>query len=159
MKNFLFTLLTLLPLFGFAQTDSISPIRNDSVTVSEKELISHLDSIVTEIDELIYNSVKLSMAESRNRYKMYQTENMYNLLKLDTQTGKIEQIQWSLDENEEFSIYINSEDLSLFNSVNSFELYPTKNMYQFILLDKFTGRTWHVQWGLSSNKRWIKRIY
>lgn len=159
MKNFLFTLLTLLPLFGFAQTDSISSIRNCSITVSEKELISHLDSIVTEIDELIYNSVKLSMAESRNRYKMYQTENMYNLLKLDTQTGKIEQIQWSLDENEEFSIYINSEDLSLFNSVNSFELYPTKNMYQFILLDKFTGRTWHVQWGLSSNKRWIKRIY
>lgn len=159
MKNFLFTLLTLLPLFGFAQTDSISSIRNRSITVSEKELISHLDSIVTEIDELIYNSVKLSMAESRNRYKMYQTENMYNLLKLDTQTGKIEQIQWSLDENEEFSIYINSEDLSLFNSVNSFELYPTKNMYQFILLDKFTGRTWHVQWGLSSNKRWIKRIY
>ena len=39
-----------------------------------------------------------------------------------------------------------------------FELYPTKNMYQFILLDKANGRTWHVQWGLEDEHRWIRRI-
>ena len=40
----------------------------------------------------------------------------------------------------------------------TFELYPTKNMYQFILLDKTDGRMWHVQWGTESSKQWIRRI-
>lgn len=96
---------------------------------------------------------------SANRYKMYPTQNMYNLLKLDTQSGRIEQVQWSLDDNNEFTSVINSEDLPWKKGLNSFELYPTQNMYQFILLDKATGRTWHVQWGLDYKKRWIKRIY
>ena len=30
-------------------------------------------------------------------------------------------------------------------------------MYQFILLDKTDGRTWHVQWGEKA-ERWIRRI-
>lgn len=96
-----------------------------------------------------------------NRYKLYPTENIYNFLKLDTQTGRIDQIQWSLDSKKEFSRSLNREDLSTSwsETANSFKLYPTQNMYQFILLDKATGRTWHVQWGLSDNKRWIKRIY
>lgn len=40
-----------------------------------------------------------------------------------------------------------------------FELYPTQNMYQFLLLDKTNGRAWHVQWGMEDTKRWIRRIY
>ena len=92
---------------------------------------------------------------------MYQTENIYNLLMLDTKTGKIEQVQWSLNSSEECSVDINSEDLSGYNSYGSgsFELYPTKNMYQFILLDKTSGRKWHVQWGTGKYDRWIRRIW
>ena len=97
--------------------------------------------------------------EPVERYKMYETENIYNLLKLDTRTGEIEQIQWSLDRDKEFSVTINDVDLSWYARNGTFELYPTKNMYQFILLDKFTGRTWHVQWGLKQTERWIRRIY
>lgn len=163
MKRFLYVLLAnIVSFLGFAQSNSISYLQTDSIStieVLDKQLLAHLDSIVEEIDELIHNAVSLRIDEYRNRYKMYQTENMYNLLKLDTQTGKIEQVQWSLDEDKEFSISINSEDLSLSNTINSFELYPTQNMYQFILLDKASGRTWHVQWGLTYKKRWIKRIY
>ncbi len=163
MKRFLYVLLAnIVSFLGFAQSNSISYLQTDSIStieVLDKQLLAHLDSIVEEIDELIHNAVSLRIDEYRNRYKMYQTENMYNLLKLDTQTGKIEQVQWSLDEDKEFSISINSEDLSLSNTINSFELYPTQNMYQFILLDKASGRTWHVQWGLTYKKRWMKRIY
>jgi hypothetical protein len=28
-----------------------------------------------------------------------------------------------------------------------FTLYPTTNIYTFVLLDQDTGDTWHVQWG------------
>jgi len=161
MKKIIFILLMIpISLIGFTQNDSIIAVKDSIVfEKSEAQILAHLDSIIEGIDNLVYNAVRLHINKSRNNYKMYPTENIYNLLKLDTQTGKIEQVQWSLDEDKEFSTIINSEDLSLYNSVNSFELYPTKNIYQFILLDKYSGRTWHVQWGLSSNKRWIKRIY
>lgn len=135
---------------SFAQNDSIliSSDRNDSIAIATSNLVDKIFRVkLIEIDS--------------NRYKLYPTENIYNFLKLDTQTGRIDQIQWSLDSKKEFSSSLNREDLSTSwsETANSFELYPTQNMYQFILLDKATGRTWHVQWGLSDNKRWIKRIY
>lgn len=59
---------------------------------------------------------------------MFQTENIYNLIKLDTKTGKVEHVQWSLNSTEEGTFLINNEDLSYgFNyDSGSFELYPTK---------------------------------
>ena len=82
-------------------------------------------------------------------------------MQLDTKTGQIEQVQWSLDEDNVGSVTINSVDLSYGFGYGSgtFELYPTQNIYQFILIDKTDGRKWHVQWGMSDNKRWIRRIY
>lgn len=96
----------------------------------------------------------------KNRYKLYQTENIYTFLELDTKTGQIKQVQWSLDSDNEGSIIINGEDLTYGYGYGSgsFELYPTKNMYQFILLDKTNGRKWHIQWGMEDKKRWIRRI-
>lgn len=115
------------------------------------------DSVLAEI------SLRLENIEYRTEpvhYKLYKTDNIYTFLKLDTATGQIEQVQWSLDDNKEGTMIINSEDLSFFyKQPGSFELYPTDNMFQFILLDKALGRTWHVQWGMEANKRWIKRIY
>ncbi|WP_289769252.1 hypothetical protein [Muribaculum intestinale] len=96
--------------------------------------------------------------EKKNRYIFYPTENIYNFLKLDTHTGRIEQVQWSLEADNEGSVTINDEDLSRMSG-SLFELYPTKNMYQFLLLDKTNGRAWHVQWGMKDKKRWIRRIY
>ena len=107
---------------------------------------------------LQYIGLKIS---HENRYKLYPTENIYTFLQLDTKTGMIEQVQWSLDEENEGSIVINDIDLTsgMEYGSGSFELYPTQNMYQFILLDKTDGRKWHVQWGIGSGKRWIRRIY
>lgn len=131
--------------YSSAQTGSIISLKQDSIAMTYDLL---LDLVTLESKQV-----------SSNRYKMYPTDNLYNFLKLDTQTGIIEQVQWSLDDDKEFSTIINREDLSWSTLRNSFELYPTKNMYQFILLDKATGRVWHVQWGLSYKERWIKRIY
>ena len=112
---------------------------------------------------LIYITKQLEDIDFRingmNRFKLYPTENIYTLLKLDTATGKIDQLQWSLDSDKEGSFTINNDDLSLGSGNGTFELYPTKNMYQFILLDKVTGRQWHIQWGMEASKRWIRRFY
>ena len=112
---------------------------------------------------LIYITKQLEDIDFRingmNRFKLYPTENIYTLLKLDTATGKIDQLQWSLDSDKEGSLTINNDDLSLGSGSGTFELYPTKNMYHFILLDKVTGRQWQIQWGMEASKRWIRRFY
>lgn len=53
----------------------------------------------TSVSTLEYISNQLAKIESGlnefNRYKLYPTENIYNFLKLDTATGKIDQVQYT----------------------------------------------------------------
>ena len=39
-----------------------------------------------------------------------------------------------------------------------FKLYPTKNSYNFILVDVIDGRTWQVQWNIDEDKRIVERF-
>ena len=123
------------------------------------------DSLITASDSILYdiyeevNSIKL-LNENIGRYKIYPTDNIYILLKLDTGTGRIKMIQWNLDKSKEFEAYLNNDDLSggALQHTGRFELYPTKNMYQFILIDTLLGGTWHVQWGTKLSDLWIRKI-
>lgn len=149
MKKLFFLVIVLsLGMCCFAQTDSVS---TKSPTIDER--LNNIEQRLEIVD------IDLSL---KNRYKLYPTENIYTLLKLDTKTGKIWQVQWSLESENEGTWIINSDDLTSWSGgygSNSFELYPTLNMYQFILIDKTDGRMWHVQWGIGDKKRWIRRIY
>ncbi|MBO2524202.1 MAG: hypothetical protein CW341_00635 [Bacteroidetes bacterium] len=137
--------------YAFTQTNQKTGY-NDSILI-------RIDSIL-QVNNAWMEHIELDLS-LKQRYKLYPTENIYTFLQLDTKTGMIEQVQWSLDSDNEGTFPINREDLTYgfgFGS-GSFELYPTKNMYQFLLLDKTTGRKWHVQWGIGDSKRWIRRIY
>ena len=127
-------------------------------TKSNTTEFAKTDSLLQECRDLLDNID--NNGSVKNRYKLYSTENIYNMLQLDTKTGQIKQAQWSLDNDKEGCWTINDEDLSygVGYGSGSFELYPTKNMYQFILLDKTDGRKWHVQWGIGDSKRWIRKI-
>lgn len=120
--------------------------------------INEIDTLL-QISNIILEQIDIDLS-LKNRYKLYPTENNYTFLQLDTKTGMIKQVQWSLDSSNEGSIDINTVDLTFGEGYgsNSFELYPTTNMYQFILLDKTTGNKWHVQWGMDRDNRWIRRI-
>ena len=121
-------------------------------------LLSKIDTLLT-INNMLLEQIEIN-SSLKGRFKLYKTENIYTLLELDTKTGRIQQVQWSLDEKQEGSVVINNVDLSLETGYGSgsFELYPTSNIYQFILIDKTNGRKWHVQWGIGANKRWIRNI-
>lgn len=97
-------------------------------------------------------------------HKLYKTNNMWTFLELQTYTGIIWQVQYSTKGYEyRFKTILNAEDLTDGNPQGQFsgrfELYPTDNMYNFILLDTFTGRTWQVQWSTEANERCILPIY
>ena len=161
MKKALFFLLLITTIGVNAQTAKTTS--NVKFTKHEQKV----DSLLSQIDTLLMiNNQLLEHLEIntslKERYKLYQTENIYTFLQLDTKTGMIEQIQWSLDSDKEGTFTINDEDLNWGNGYGSgtYELYPTKNMYQFILIDKTNGRKWHVQWGTGGERsRWIRRIY
>tara|TARA_B110001450_G_C17392537_1_gene388304 strand:- start:100 stop:312 length:213 start_codon:yes stop_codon:yes gene_type:complete len=40
-----------------------------------------------------------------------------------------------------------------------FKLYPTGNMYNFIMVDVIDGRNWQVQWSNTEDQRLVLRFY
>ncbi len=94
-----------------------------------------------------------------DRYKLYETTNLWNFLKLDTQTGRIWIVQYTINEDANRVVYPLSEKSLVSDSNNlvngRFELCPTKNMYNFILLDKINGKTWQVQWSFEEENRFV----
>lgn len=89
-----------------------------------------------------------------NNYLLYPTTNIYTFLKLDTRNGKIWQVQYSMDENE-FEVPLNSHALVTAGKPGQFALYPTTNIWTFILLDTVNGNVWHVQWSQEAENRSI----
>ena len=90
------------------------------------------------------------------RYKLFPTQNMWIFIKLDTQTGKMWLLQYSVNENEERFEYDLNPDALVANGEKAngrFELYPTQNIYNFILLDQIDGKTWQVQWSFDEENR------
>lgn len=90
-------------------------------------------------------------------YKLYPTENMWTFLELETFTGKIWQVQYSVS-GDRFKVPVNSADLSFdytgdLQYAGRFELYSTQNMYNFLLLDRENGQVWQVQWSIDPDNR------
>lgn len=95
------------------------------------------------------------------RYKLFPTQNMWTFIKLDTQTGQMWQLQYSInDEKGRFEYDLNPNALIVNGKkINGrFELYPTQNIYNFILLDKINGKTWQVQWSFDEENRAVLPI-
>lgn len=95
----------------------------------------------------------------RSNFALYETTNMWTFLKLDTRTGKIWQVQYSVEGSEyRFETALNTVDLTDGTNLKPgrFELYKTQNIHNFILLDKYDGRTWQVQWGKAESRQMLR---
>jgi hypothetical protein len=130
MKTRLVTLIFLLvATISFAQSTSEAPVQNIST-----------DSTVV--------------------YRLFSTRNMYTFIKLNTRNGQMWQVQWGTEIKYRFVTTLS--EISLVNKEEEkngrFFLYPTPNVYNFILLDQIDGRTWQVQWG-KEKERAVIPIY
>ena len=85
----------------------------------------------------------LSFVANAQIYKLYQTDNIHNQLRLNTATGEVYQLQ---SDGQKFLIH----DATTPNNEkpNRYALYKTKNMWTFILLDKFSGKLWQCQYSV-----------
>lgn len=93
---------------------------------------------------------------SHAKYRIFQTKNIWTFLKLDTRSGLIWQVQWANDAPA--NLPVNTLPLIPPKEVGvpgRFTLCPTRNIYNFILLDQDNGRMWQVQWSTTEKERFI----
>jgi hypothetical protein len=130
MKKIMISLLiTIASITAFAQSTSDVPIQNIST-----------DSTVV--------------------YRLFSTRNIYTFIKLNTRNGLMWQIQWDTKNNQlEVPLSVTT-CVSVEEEKNGrFFLYPTQNIYNFILLDQIDGRVWQIQWAIKKEDRMVIRIY
>lgn len=76
-----------------------------------------------------------------SEYRLFATKNMYTFIKLNTKNGQMWQVQWSIKGNEFETPLSLITRVSKENEKNGrFFLYPTTNIYNFVLLDQIDGR-------------------
>ena len=98
--------------------------------------------------------------EFNERYKLYSTVNMWTFLKLDTSNGLIQQLQYDIEGNNQYITTIVKPRIDKKDeSIGRFELYPTENMYNFLLLDQYNGLLWQIQWSLDEKNRGIVHYF
>jgi hypothetical protein len=90
-------------------------------------------------------------------FRLFRTQNIYTFLKLDTRTGRVWQLQWSIEADNRFVLPINLKSLADGKMAGRLTLYPSANIFNFILLDQEDGRQWQIQWSLKGN-RFIEAI-
>ena len=102
----------------------------------------------------------IASPDSDVNFRLFQTNNRWTFLKLDTRTVEIMHVQYSTDGNR-MQYELNSIPLATGENAvpGRFFLYPTENTYNFILLDQIDGRVWQVQWNINEDNRGIWRIY
>lgn len=102
----------------------------------------------------------VNSSDTLARYKLYPTQNMWTFLKLDTRTGRIWQVQWSLEDEKRFQLILSGVSLPWKEEERNgrYALYPTTNIYNFIMIDQINGDLFQVQWSQKPENRGILGI-
>ncbi len=85
----------------------------------------------------------LGLEGNAQTYKFYQTDNIHNKLSLNTKTGEVLQIQ---SDGQVFLVHEASTPSN--DKSNRYALFKTKNIWTYILLDKFSGKLWQCQFSI-----------
>jgi hypothetical protein len=114
-------------------------------------------SVLLIVYTLFAQSVSTQQNNSTSTYRLFPTQNMWTLIKLNTRNGQIWQVQYDVQGIERFqtSLSLMPQIAKEQEANDRFTLHPTQNMYTFILLDQFDGRMWQVQWSTEAKKRFI----
>lgn len=148
MRRFLtFLIMVFSSIFSYAQIQSV-PLEQTRLQLDTMKV-----QLLTRITQ-----------HTAQSYKIYPTDNMWTFLELETFSGRIWQVQYSIEgASKRFKTVLNANSLlPAFDTdeyAGRFELYKTQNMYNFILLDTSNGNTWQVQWSHNESERMVLRIW
>lgn len=95
-------------------------------------------------------------------FRLFPMSNNWNFIKLDTRTGQLWGVQYSIKDDDgtfEYRIDTTPIEEATDENIGRFTLYPTDNMYNFILLDQINGHVWQVQNPIGKGEKFRLRIY
>ena len=106
------------------------------------------------------NDIQNSQNYQPVTYRLFPTQNIWTFIKLNTRNGRMWQVQFDINGNSRFETNLGLLPLVTKEEETNgrFTLYPTQNIYTFILLDQLDGREWQVQWSKESEQRLIVPI-
>ena len=96
-----------------------------------------------------------------SRFKLFPTQNLWTLLLLDSNNGRVWQVHYSLNDSVfAGQLPLNERELAPTASAHPgrFALRETQNIFTFLLLDQDDGRIWQLQWSKEKEKRGIVRV-
>ncbi len=131
---------------------------SDSAKVAAKPLTDiQRDSLLTNIGQNVRTIADetTGLKNKVGRYKVYRTTNIYNSLKLDTASGRITALQIGINNDKsrfEYTVCDAIEDDPKWRIIGRYELYPTGNNFNFILIDTILGRAYQVQWSTKNEE-------
>lgn len=105
--------------------------------------------------------VRQKLISENTIYQLFPTKNYWTYIKLDTRNGKMWQVHFTVNNDElKGELVLNSLSLvSKEKEVNGrFTLYPTENIYNFLLLDQIDGDVYQVQWSMEAEYRGVVPI-
>ena len=93
-------------------------------------------------------------------FRLYPTDNISIFIKLNTSNGQMTQVQYSMEDSKRIEVILSATSLVKKEDEvkGRFTLYPTKNIWTFILLDQIGGKTWQVQWSVNPEQRRVLPI-
>lgn len=105
--------------------------------------------------------VRQKLISENTIYQLFPTKNYWTYIKLDTRNGKMWQVHFTVT-NDDLNGELVLNSLSLVSKekeVNGrFTLYPTENIYNFLLLDQIDGDVYQVQWSMEAKNRGVVPI-
>ena len=128
------------------------PIWGQTNSAAVKLTDAQRDSVITRIQRASSFIANTHMVGGVGRYKVYSTANVYTSLKLDTATGEVSALQINLGETLAMEYIVADAVVPDERLIGRFELYPTQNHYNFILLDTVYGFAYQVQWSTDISK-------
>lgn len=124
-------------------------------------LLALMLSTMTAFSQTAADSTNVEKVGDTPTYKLYKTQNMWIFIKLNTQTGRMKMVQYSINDDVDRGEF----DLNIINlavgkeKINGrFTLTPTDNMWNFLLLDQIDGDVWQVQWSIEPRNRGVIKI-
>lgn len=104
------------------------------------------------------SAVQQKLISENTTYQLIPTKNYWTFIKLDTRNGRMWQVHFSIKEENARGI-LELSTIPLVNQENEkvgrFALYPTENIYNFLLVDQIDGKVYQVQWSMDVKNRGV----
>lgn len=170
MKNCIKKFLSKIPLviciffiffsLGFGKTYEIYPTRNIHNQLQLNTKTGEIKQLQDDGQQWIVCKGIEKSGKKEERFSLHETQNMWNFILLDSHTGRLWQLQYTVDENSiRGLLVINEKELADENKKNTFYISPLTSMFQYYLTNDTTGEMWKFQWNTKGNEyRWIEKI-